>query len=916
MSTQIVVLGILIASGMGGIAKEDEGVNVESFNQRGIMMYGDRSLGGEPFAKDPSVVRFKGKYWMYYSVPTHDGNNGWKVGIASSQDMLRWKKEAQMESEHPSEEKGFCAPAALVWKGKIHLFYQSYGNKEKDAICHAWSDDGVHFTREPSNPIFRPHGKWTCGRAIDAEVVPDGKRMLLYFASRDPGYEVQLMGVAAAPIDSDFSRGTWTQLVDAPILKPELPWEKKCLEAASVLRRGKKLFMFYAGAFNNEPQQIGVATSEDGVKWKRMSDQPFLTNGKAGDWNESESGHPGIFQDEDGQTYLFYQGNKDGGKSWYLSKVKIGWKDGKPFVDKKIETAMPLPSAEDRAKDARPAWWREARFGMFIHWGVYSAFGGEWNGQKVEGYAEHLQRIMKIKREEYLEKVVKPFNPTEFSADEWVETAKDTGMQYIVITSMHHDGVAMFDSKTDDYNVVKTSKFGRDPLKELKEACDKYGVKLGFYYSHAQDWSTSGDPRYPEPNGPERRKAVVEKKVFPQIKELIENYHPALFWGDTPHHNPKELNEAILAYLREQDPSLIINGRVAGAIYGDYLSTPDRPLEFGPMTKPEEKDWEAIPTTNESYGYHSLDKSHKSPAHFIRLLAKAAAKGGNLLLNIGPMGNGKMAPEDLSILHAIGKWWAVNGESIRGTTRTPLMRQSWGDSTLKGKNLYLHVFDWPKDGKLVVGGIKGEIEKAFLLADRKKVLKVERKELDVEIELPEKALDEADTVILVECMKVPQGDPVFLLQNNTPNRLSVFFADLLGAQKKDGWRLGRGTATTANVTGWSQKECGVQWSARLNQKTCFDVVVRYDAPGADGKAKVETMGGTITKKSEDTFGGTFVVEIGNQKLKGEVIQQGEGVELNLGQVTLERGSVQIQVMTDTITGKELMRLQSVTLIPQ
>jgi hypothetical protein len=489
-------------------------------------------------------------------------------------------------------------------------------------------------------------------------------------------------------------------------------------------------------------------------------------------------------------------------------------------------------------------------------------------------------------------------------------------MQYIVITSMHHDGVAMFDSKTDDYNVVKTSKFGRDPLKELKEACDKYGVKLGFYYSHAQDWSTSGDPRYPEPNGPERRKAVVEKKVFPQIKELIENYHPALFWGDTPHHNPKELNEAILAYLREQDPNLIINGRVAGAIYGDYLSTPDRPLEFGPMTKPEEKDWEAIPTTNESYGYHSLDKSHKSPAHFIRLLAKAAAKGGNLLLNIGPMGNGKMAPEDLSILHVISKWWDVNGESIRGTTRTPLMRQSWGDSTLKGKNIYLHVFDWPKDGKLVIGGMKGEIEKTFLLADRKKMLKIERKGLDVEIELPEKALDEADTVILMECKEVPQGDPVFLLQNNTTNRLSVFFADLLGAQKKDGWRLGRGTATTANVTGWSQKECGAQWSARLNQKTCFDVVVRYDAPGADGKAKVETMGGTITKKSEDTFGGTFVVEIGNQKLKGEVIQQGEGVELNLGQVTLERGPVQIQVMTDTITGKELMRLHSVTLIPQ
>jgi hypothetical protein len=149
-----------------------------------------------------------------------------------------------------------------------------------------------------------------------------------------------------------------------------------------------------------------------------------------------------------------------------------------------------------------------------------------------------------------------------------------------------------------------------------------------------------------------------------------------------------------------------------------------------------------------------------------------------------------------------------------------------------------------------------------------------------------------------------------------PNRLSVFFAELLGLQKKDGWRLGRGTANSANVTGWNQKECGVKWSTRVNQKTDFDVIVRYDAPGADGKAKVETMGGTVTAKSEDTFGGTFTVQFGSQKLKGEVVQKGEGVELNLGKVTLEPGSFEIQVTTDTITGKELMRLQSVTLIPR
>jgi hypothetical protein len=451
-------------------------------------------------------------------------------------------------------------------------------------------------------------------------------------------------------------------------------------------------------------------------------------------------------------------------------------------------------------------------------------------------------------------------------------------------------------------------------MKELKAACDKYGVKLGFYYSHAQDWSISGDPRYPEPNGPERRKAVVEKKVFPQIKELIENYHPALFWGDTPHHNPKELNEEILAYLRKQDPNLIINGRVAGALYGDYLSTPDCPVEFGPMTKPEEKDWEAIPTTNNSYGYHKLDKTHKSPAHFIQILAKAAAKGGNLLLNIGPMGTGKMAPEDLNILSEIGKWWSVNGESIRGTVRTPLMRQAWGDTTLKGNNLYLHVFNWPKDGKLVVGGLKADVESAVLLSNRDKQLSIKRNGIDLEIDIPKDMPDQSDTVILVKCKAAPTGDAAFLLQNNIPNKLSVFSAELLGKTDKAGWRLNRGQIISMNVTDWTKKECGVKWSSRLNQKTTFDVVVSYDAPVAD--KKVETDGGTVIKKNTDTFGGTFVVEIGNQKLKGEVAKMGEVVEVNLGAVTVEPGELNVQVLTETITGKELMRLRSVILTPR
>jgi alpha-L-fucosidase len=571
-----------------------------------------------------------------------------------------------------------------------------------------------------------------------------------------------------------------------------------------------------------------------------------------------------------------------------------------------------VPTPKDTAD--RLGWWREARFGMFIHWGVYSALAGEWKGQKVEGYAEHIQRIAKIKRDTYLEEVVKPFNPASFHADEWVRTAKETGMGYIIITAMHHDGVAMFDSKVDDYNVVQSSAFGRDPLRELKTACDKHGIKLGVYYSHAIDWSLSGDPRFPEPNGPERRKACVDRKALPQMLELIRNYQPAILWGDTPHHNPQELNLQILDALRTEDPNLILNGRIAGSAYGDYHTTSDRPAAFGPMTAPEEQDWEAIPTTNESYGYHAHDKSHKSPRHFIQLLAKAAARGGNLLLNIGPKGDGTFAAEDRHILDAIAKWWKVNGESIRNTERTPLAPQSWGESTLKGNTLYLHVFEWPKDGKLLVGGLNAEAIKAAPLADPKTPLPIERIGTDLEITLPASAPDAADSVIVLECKNHFTGDMAQVLQSNTANKLSVFTAELLGPVDRKGWSLGKGTSITSHAKGWKTKDSAVRWKTRLTRPGTFQVTVHYDAPEAD-KAKIETDGGAIAAKSQQTFGGTFTVTIGSQKLQGEVRQQGMDVAIDLGQIDLEPGDLEIRIQADEITGKELMLLKNITLLP-
>jgi len=314
-----------------GRAQETDVVNVPGFVNHGIMMFADTSRG-RPFAKDPTIVRFNGKYLMYYSVSPGKGIEGWRIGIATTTDLVSWKKIGELAVAGKYEAKGFCAPGAIVLKDKVHLFYQTYGNGKKDAICHAWSADGVTFTRNPDNPVFSPKGAWTCGRAIDAEVVAHDGKLLLYFATRDPAYAIQMQGVATAPVDSNFGKAAWTQRGDGPILKPELPWERKCIEAAALCKHDGRLYMFYAGGYNNEPQQIGCAVSDDGLTWKRLFPEPLIPNGKPGDWNASESGHSGVLTDTDGRTYLFYQGNNDNGKSWYLSKTEIGWKDGKPVV--------------------------------------------------------------------------------------------------------------------------------------------------------------------------------------------------------------------------------------------------------------------------------------------------------------------------------------------------------------------------------------------------------------------------------------------------------------------------------------------------------------------------------------------------------------------------------------------------------
>jgi len=389
---------------------------------------------------------------------------------------------------------------------------------------------------------------------------------------------------------------------------------------------------------------------------------------------------------------------------------------GRPEIIKSDPYADETPAQ----RDARMKWWREARFGMFVHWGVYSVPAGTYNGKQIAGIGEWIMNRGKIPVAEY-RKYAKQFNPVKFNADEWVRTAKEAGMKYIVITSKHHDGFAMFDSKASDWNIMKASPFGRDPLKELAAACKKHGLKLGFYYSQAQDWNNGGSASGGKWDKAQERSMddYIDKVAVPQVREILTHYgpFPAVLWWDTPIDMNKERADKLIALLKLK-PGIIYNNRLGGGYKGDT----ETPEQFIPATGYPGRDWETCMTMNNTWGYKSYDNNWKSPEMLIRNLVDIASKGGNYLLNVGPTSEGLIPGPSVERLKQIGQWMKVNNEAIYDTTASPFKRLPWGRCTKKVSGntatLYLHVFNWPADGKLVVPGLKNKPETAYLLADR------------------------------------------------------------------------------------------------------------------------------------------------------------------------------------------------------
>jgi len=431
---------------------------------------------------------------------------------------------------------------------------------------------------------------------------------------------------------------------------------------------------------------------------------------------------------------------------------------------------MQLPVHAAPKDDSHMEWWRDARYGMFIHWGLYSVAGGEWKGEdygKEEGgaSAEWLMDRAKISSEEYRNTLAPKFNPTQFDAKAWVSIAKTAGMKYMVITSKHHDGFALFETEASDYDVMDASPFKRDIIKELSEECAKQGLRFGVYYSQNQDWYHRGNSKRGNNNPGTMSNDEYLELVKTQLDEILSNYGDmAVLWFDTGGANLVEAN-AQGARVRELQPNTVICSRLYSRkvpkgqqIYADFKSLPDRTIAAKRMTE----DAESCMTMRHNWGYDQDDDNWKTPKEIIEMLALNVARGVNFLLNVGPSPEGTLCTEEIERLKEVGEWMMANGESIYGTNSAPVdFDFPWGAMTQKDQTVYLHVLKWNAD-EIEFNGLLGKPARVYFLADpEKKVLPVNYDEQTgvTSIEVPTNAPDPRNTVIAVEYDAPVKADP-------------------------------------------------------------------------------------------------------------------------------------------------------------
>jgi alpha-L-fucosidase len=556
--------------------------------------------------------------------------------------------------------------------------------------------------------------------------------------------------------------------------------------------------------------------------------------------------------------------------------------------------AGPADKPQAPAAD-RLQWFREAKFGLFIHWGVYSMIGRE----------EWARQILQIPLKEY-QYYADNFDPVDFDPDEWAALAREAGVKYVIITSKHHDGFAIYDSAHTEYDVMH-AKYGRDILGPLSASMKKAGIPLGFYYS-IMDWH---HPDYlPRRNWETDRTAKgadfgrYMDFAASQVRELVAKYDPAVLWfdGEWEHSNEEQRAFAIGRMLMEMKPTLLINDRLYRREpgYGDF-GTPEN---FVPATGVRNPDgsprlWEACYTMNwNGWGFNRYETEFHSAPQLIRQLIEIVSKGGNLLLNVGPRPDGRIQDDFASRLREIGAWLKTNGEAIYGTAASVFERLPFfGRCTVKGRTLYLHVMGWPADKTIRLPGLKTEVKKAYLLTGPGRPLTFRRAGKDVVVTLPEREQDPAATVVVVELKGAPEVEPYKIVPEKDGRiELPITLADV---QSEMGQRayVDHFYRTTM-LANWQNVNDYPEWVFMTDKPGTYEVRASYASMwGGQAGYEVEADGQKLAAQTESSpsvyFPKTFTV----------------------GKIALQAGEHKLRVRITCVTNNHAMNLERVTLVP-
>jgi alpha-L-fucosidase len=563
-----------------------------------------------------------------------------------------------------------------------------------------------------------------------------------------------------------------------------------------------------------------------------------------------------------------------------------------------ITLALAACCLQAQTPSDRMAWFQHDKLGMFIHFGPYSALAGEWNGHRIPvgDEAEWIMQRFNIPVAQYRE-LARGFNPARFDAEQCVALAKAAGMKYLVVTAKHHDGFAMYRSSVSHYNIVDWTPFKRDIVKELSDACRKAGIRFCVYYSHREDWDDPGGygNNWDYDRAKKNFQRYLDQKSKPQLRELLTGYGPlGLVWFDRGMDTAQHAQQFV-DMVHTLQPRCLINGRVGNygrELMGDYQDMNDNGMPSGGL----EEYWETPQTLNTTWGYSKFDQQWKSAGNVIQRLVEIVSKGGNYLLNIGPMGDGSIPAASVATLQKVGVWMSKNSQSIYGSSACPLPDSPWGRCTVNGTTIYLHVFSWPSDAILRVPALQNEVQSAYLLSDPSHKLKVSPDQAQVTVALPQRQSDDNDSVVVLQLASPPKVASQIMTQGSD----SSFDLDYLkgvtaGKAVKRFNRDGK-----FHISKWTGPGDSITWHLLVSQTRKYRVRIRYAAPA-------------------EWAGGKFEVRIGGELLQGTVQATGEGYQyraFDLPGVTLSHaGEYEVVIRPGTDLPHYLMYFESIMLEP-